>query len=442
MTILRPKGTRDYAFEDALLRQQVVDRIRHVLELYGFNALETPTLERFETLSTKHAGGNEILKETFKLKDQGGRLLGLRYDLTVPLARFMAMNPQLKLPFKRYQLGRVFRDGPVKLGRYREFSQLDFDIVGAVKPWHEVEIVQVLISVFEDLKLDVEIRVNDRLLLNNIIRSIGVDDKDLEPVIIALDKLDKLSVDEVKKELFRVIDKQKALKLLDIVLFDGSNTEKIAALKRFLNVESLGDIEDFLRASKDLGIKNIVFTASLARGLSYYTGIVFEVFLKDQSIKSSLAAGGRYDNMIGSYIRDNEKNEKSNRKANERQIPAVGASFGLDVIVDALKLKGFKTKKSVVQALVVGVGIDMIRILEIANNLRSMGLRVDVGFKKGLSKNLEVANYYNIPFVVIIGKRELKKGLLKLKDMGTGKEKLLDLKNIKKEISSKEVYLI
>ncbi|MCD6464019.1 histidine--tRNA ligase [Candidatus Woesearchaeota archaeon] len=424
--VLRAKGTKDYAFEEAMLRKQVLNTIEQVLQSFGFNALETPILERLSTLTMKYAGGSEILKEVFKLKDQANRDLGLRYDLTVPLARFIALNPQIKLPFKRYQIGKVFRDGPVKLGRYREFVQIDFDVVGAVKPLHDVEVLQVLVKVFEKLELDVELRVNDRALLNEIIKAMRVEDEEQqERVIIALDKLDKLSVDEVKKELMNAgLSMQKAEKLLSIVMVKGSNSEKLEFLKQFVSSEALQDIDQVLKLCQGLGLKNIVFTPSLARGLSYYTGIIFEVFLKDLSIKSSLAAGGRYDNMISFYV--SEKGDK--------QIPAVGASFGLDVIVDALKMRGVSLPKTNVQVLVIGVGVDALQVLKTANALRLQGLNVDIAVKKSLSKNLEYANAYGIPFVVIIGKQELDKSVVKLKNMGSGFEVLVPLQTVKEKI--------
>ena len=198
MELKRAKGTEDFIPEDKLVRNEIVSTLKKVFERYGFNPLETPILERYSTLSARYAGGAEILKETFRLKDQGKRELGLRYDLTVPLCRFVAMNPQLSMPFKRYEIGKVFRDGPITRARVREFWQCDVDIVGVKSTIADVEIIKLAIAAMKDLKLKCKIKVNNRKLLNEIIEYAGVK-KDKLNVILSIDKLYNIGKDNVIK---------------------------------------------------------------------------------------------------------------------------------------------------------------------------------------------------------------------------------------------------
>jgi len=191
MNLERAKGTKDYPPEEKIARQEVIDKLRAIFELYGFSPLETPIIERFDVLSAKYAGGAEILKETFKFKDQGDRELGLRYDLTVPLARFIGMNPNLKMPFKRYQMGQVFRDGPIKTGRQREFWQCDVDTVGTKNMIADAEFIKIAQRFFEAIGLNVIIEINNRKLLDGLLEDLKIPEDKKNDVIIAIDKLKK-----------------------------------------------------------------------------------------------------------------------------------------------------------------------------------------------------------------------------------------------------------
>lgn len=227
-----------------------------------------------------------------------------------------------------------------------------------------------------------------------------------------LDKVDKLGSGQVKEELLTITSSEKAEKLLDTVMVEGSNSERFEAIEKFLKdfnvsgIEHLERLKQVFKLLDTLGVDSVVFTLSLARGLSYYTGIIYEAFLKDLSINSSLAAGGRYDNMIGLYSKT------------KKQVPGVGASSGLDVITDALKIKGLKAAKTKTQALLIGVNVDIRQLLKTANALRSDGLNIDIGIKKSISKNLEYANQYQIPFVIILGAGRVKKRCCKTKKHG------------------------
>ena len=201
MDLQLPKGTRDFAPEEKIVRDKVVNTLKESFELYGFAPLETPVFEKFDVLSSKYTGGAEILKETFKLKDQGGRDLGLRYDLTVPLARYVAMNPNLKMPFKRYEIGRVFRDGPVSKDRIREFTQCDVDTIGSESMLADAEMLAIASEIFSKLNLKFIIRVNNRKILDAILENFNIQKEKRETVILSIDKLDKIGNEEVRKEL-------------------------------------------------------------------------------------------------------------------------------------------------------------------------------------------------------------------------------------------------
>ncbi len=414
----RARGTRDFAAEDALMRQQIVTTLRSVFELYGYNPLETPVIERFDTLASKYAGGEEILKETFRMKDQGGRELGLRYDLTVPMCRFIATNPNLKMPFKRYQIGEVFRDGPLKIGRYREFAQCDVDVVGVKPMAADAEMVEIAQDVFGKLQLKVVIKVNSRKLLNGLLASAGIKAEKAETTILTLDKLEKVGPAAVEKELEgKGISAAAMKKLMSLITIKGSSSDKIKRLEKEVSSsegkEGIAELKQLLENVEDKS--NVVFEPSLARGLAYYTGTVFEVFLGDSEIKSAVAAGGRYDNMIGNFV------------GSGREYPAVGISFGLDVIEDALGIARKERRKTTTAAYVIPINA-FAEAKEIASQLRKAGVNTDTDMSgRDVKKNLEYAAAAGIPYVVFVGEREAKEGKVKVRDMKTGKEEAISV---------------
>ena len=226
-----PKGTRDFMPEDKILRDDIVKTLKKNFELFGYNPLETPALEMYETLASKYAGGGEILKETYSLKDNADRKLGLRYDLTVPFARVIAMNPQLKMPFKRYQIDKVWRDGPIKLGRYREFWQCDCDVVGSSSMIADAELIALASKVFDDLDLEVTLYFNNRKLLNSILDYCGIKKSVQDDAIISIDKLKKIGFDGVKKELVeKGIADDNVEKIKEVFGTDGSNLENLKSI--------------------------------------------------------------------------------------------------------------------------------------------------------------------------------------------------------------------
>jgi histidyl-tRNA synthetase len=417
MELQLPRGMRDFPPEEKILRDEVISVLKGIFELYGFSPLETPVVERWEVLSAKYSGGEEILKETFKLTDQGGRQLGLRYDLTVPLARFVGMNPTIKRPFKRYQIGTVYRDGPIKKGRTREFYQCDADIVGSSSPLADVECVQLALDVFEKLGIDVEVKINNRKVLYELAQAAEIPEELTEAAILSLDKLEKTGPDEVLREMTeRGIARASATRFL-------SGAQDREALKKG---EGYRELEPVLSALQD---PRVVWTPSLARGLSYYTGTIYEVYAKNSSVTGSLAAGGRYDNMIGQFLGGSEK------------IPAVGISFGLEPILEVLKEKHSEriVRKTVTQVYVIPFKTLLAEGRAICQQLRRAGIKTDMDFSaKGISDGLKYANAYEIPFVVIVGPDEVAAGKVKLRDMRSGEEKLLTVDEVPHQIKSLE----
>ena len=424
----RAKGVRDFGPAEKIARNEIVETLRSVFELYGYNPIETPVLERYELFASKFGIGQEsdAMRETFKLTDQGNRQLVLRTEFTVPFARFVGMNPQLRFPFKRYQMGTVFRDGPIKLGRYREFWQCDVDVVGVSSPTIDAEIMLLANTVFQKLGLDIIIKINSRKVLNKILDFSGVPTEDQISTIISIDKLDKIGEDGVKKELLsKNIDENIADTVLSTIALVGNNIELLEKLENLIGkCEGIDELRTAISLADKFG--NIVFTPSLARGLAYYTGNVFEVYLKDQSqISSSICAGGRFDGMIGGFIGDNAK------------YPAVGISFGLETIFDALKLinSDVTSKRNVSNVYIIPIGESMVsEAMKLAQILRENNISTDVDFLgRKLNKNMEYADSYGIPWVIIVGEDEAKEEKFSIKNMTTGEqEKLTADKIIKK----------
>jgi len=418
---------RDFPPEEKMLRDSLLDLLKTTFENYGFSPLETPIVERWEILAAKYAGGEEILKEIFKLTDQGGRELGLRYELTVSLARFIGMNPTIKRPFKRYQIGPCFRDGPIKRGRAREFWQCDVDIVGTESMLADAELINLTLDFFSKIGFDVEIKVNNRKILKDLAMQFGVKKSIADSVILSLDKLEKIGPEGVERELMEKGVENASLLLdtmLSLSLSGRTNEEKINDIKKRVHSAGIRELEEFFIYLDDR--ERVRFTPSLARGLAYYTGTIFEVYLQD-SFTSSLAAGGRYDNLIGDFVGTGEK------------FPAVGISFGLEPITEIIKERqlqtGRVTRKTVTKVFVIPIQ-EISESRKITQELRRAGINTDMDLiGRGISANLDYANSYNIPYVLIVGPDELKQGKVKLRDMQSGQEELLTLEQVKERLA-------
>ncbi|MDP1695184.1 MAG: histidine--tRNA ligase [Candidatus Woesearchaeota archaeon] len=417
----RAKGTRDFLPEEKILRQSVENTLKKIFERYGFSPAETPILERYDVLASKYAGGEEILKETFKLKDQGDRELALRYDLTVPLARVVAMNPTLKMPFRRYQMGVVFRDGPLKAGRYREFTQCDVDVIGASSIKQDAEIINLTLDAFKAINIKAKVEVNNRKILDALMETAQIPEDKRTTAILSIDKLKKLGVEVVKKEL-----QQKGIftepidNLCKWISIKGTNEQKIKELKKILiNKQGLLEMEEVLSYAPDA-----TFEITLARGLAYYTGTVFEGFAEESTITSSIAGGGRYDNMIGLF-------------KGSGSIPAVGISFGLDTILDVLKAQQKEIKKSVTQVFVLPIKV-FPEAWKVAQELREAGINTEIDMlDRSVSKNFDYANVMGIPYVVVLGPEEVKEKKIKVKEMQSGKEEVTTIKQFIKNFKNK-----
>jgi histidyl-tRNA synthetase len=418
-TILRSvKGTKDFLPREQGLRNYIRRTLEEVFETYGCKPLETPMLQYYDLLASKYGGGAEIVKEVYRLSDQGERELALRYDLTVPLAKVVGMNPEMRLPFKRYEIGKVFRDGPVKPGRFREFVQCDVDIVGTSSMLAEAELISMAFAAFERLGLDVYVEVNNRKLLSGLLQALGVAEEQAEGVMLSLDKLEKIGVDGVVDDLQkRGIDKET---IASVTAFLQSGERTLDSLAgRFagpLVQEGIAELRELFACLKGAGVSGDVrFVPFLARGLSIYTGTVYEIFLRDGRITSSIGSGGRYDRIIGQFL------------GGGREYPAVGISFGLDVILTALTMGGAEEADSRADVFVVPLGTEA-NALGLANRLRAAGIRVELELSgRRLKKALDYANRERIPLVLIYGENERDAGAVTLRDMRSGEERTVAL---------------
>jgi len=423
------KGVKDWYGQDAILRNEIKDTLRRVFERYGYNPLETPMIERTETMKFK--GGEEIQKEIFTLKDQGRRDLALRFDQTLPLARFIASNKDIKFPFKRYVIGEVFRDGPTQpeQGRYRVFTQCDVDILGVKDMIAEAELLALAQDCFKELGLgNITIKINNRKLLDGILDYAGVPSSKKIETIIILDKMDKIGIEGVKKEIRSLLPKEKVDKLISAITKAKNNDGTYEKLTKIIlsknGKQGLDEIKQLLDYSNNLNF--IEFDPSLARGLDYYTGTTIEVFLKDRSVvKSAVLAGGRFDNMIGAFA------------GSKKEIPAVGFSFGLGRI--AMILNDFKKnlKSSNTELYLIPINTSD-KCLKIAYSLRNQGLNVDMELKgRRMGQAITYADSLGIPYAGIIGEDEIKEDSITIKNLKTREQKKIKINEVYKYLKAK-----
>ncbi len=417
MKLETPKGTKDYLPEQKILRDKVVSIIKEVFESYSFSPLETPTMENLDLLTSKGTGGSAIGKEIYKLTDRKGRKLGLRFDLTIPVSRVLATNPNIPKPFKRYQIGAVYRE---EFGtRNREFLQCDVDTFGSKSMLADAELLALTQEIFDKLGLKIVIKVNNRRLIEAILDYAGIPKSKRMDAILSVDKLEKFTVDEVIRDAKnKGINEDSMVKVIDILQVQKTVADTIKQIRKFVGAKTaLEELEELFKYARALGAKDIKFVPSLARGFDYYTGPVFEVYLKSRPDKLSVAGGGRYDELIG--------------KLSGKDVSATGISFGVDRILDAL---GKSEQRTVTQLFVIPFG-EKKNSLKVVAQLRKKGLKVDIDLVgRNVTKSLEYANKMNIPFVGFLGSKELTKKKIKIKDMQTGKEKLVSVSEVGKLI--------
>ena len=418
------KGCDDYGGENEIIRNYISDTLRKIFEKYGYKPLSTSSLCYYDLLALKYNEDNDILKEIYRVTDQANRKLALRYDLTVPFAKYIALNQNIKLPFKRYEIGKVYRDGPVKLGRVREFVQCDVDCVGVEGQMVEAELLELYVEGFKKLGIDVIIKYNNRKILTGLIEKCKISESKIADTITIIDKFEKLSREEIIQEF-----KESGLvieQIDELINYLNMDFEQIKEeFKETKNYELKNGIQEVAELNKyieELNLsKYVKFAATLARGQDYYTGTIFEVYQKNGEIKSSIGGGGRYDNMIGDFI------------GNGKKYPAVGISFGLDAIFAILK-DNKSLSKNMTDVYIIPMN-NKSQAMKIATILRNQNKKVDVEMSgRKIKKSFEYANKENIPFVIVIGDDELERGKVTLKDMKTGEQKEIDIKDIEKEV--------
>lgn len=388
------RGMRDFLPAPMRKKQWIEDVCRSVFERYGFEPLQTPIVEDFGLLAKKGSGGEAIKEEIYYFKDKGERELGLRFDLTVPLGRVVAGNPVLAKPFKRYQIGTVYRYDRPQAKRYREFTQADVDILGTRSMLAEFECVAIAAEIMQQLQLNFYITLNSRLLLEEIAKACSVKPEQLKDCFRCLDKLGKNSSKEVEGELEKCgIDPR-----IVSVLQKNSLKEVKQLIKNKKPAEELGQLLELLKQN-DLE-KFVRLDFSLARGLEYYTGTVFEVKIEQGP---SVGGGGRYDNLVELY--------------GGQPTPAVGISFGIDRLLDAIEKK--KTVPPKAQVLVMAVSPKQTELaLQTAQSLRKIGINTEFDLlQRSISKNAEYAKKKGVRFLVVLGENEEKNGNVLVKDL-------------------------
>ena len=444
-----PQGTRDFGADVVRKRNYIINTIKNVFELYGFEPLETPAMENLDTLMGKY--GEEGDKLIFKILNNGlndpknmdkarrafeNVLQGkndknlteraLKYDLTIPFARYVAMNHgQLTFPFKRYQVQPVWRADRPQKGRYREFYQCDADVVGSTSLLNEVELANIYATVFQKLKVDVDIKINSRKILSALAELCGGTDK-LTDITIAIDKLDKIGIEKVKEELLqRGLNENQVTIISQYLDIDGDNTEKINKIKELLGttitgvkgIEELEYILHYLPPANIIQQLSIDFT--LARGLNYYTGIIFEVKAKNVQM-GSIGGGGRYDDLTGLFGVPN--------------IPGVGISFGVDRMYDVLEeLKLFPQEvHSGTQVLFFNLGqAESKKAFSLMQQLRDKGIRCELYHEQSkFDKQFKYAEKKHIAYAVMIGSRELESNTCIIKKLGTGEQSTVALTDL------------
>ncbi len=423
MTYQTPRGTRDFLPEDALKRQFVLDKARRIFELWGFDPLETPAFEEWKLLSAKSGGGEAIKEEVYYFKDKSERELGLRFDLTVPTCRVVASNPNIPKPFRRYQIGSVWRYDRPGAGRWREFMQCDADIFGSQNEEADALVIAVACNCLYELGLkDFKVRINNRKLIEKIVLSFGIENEKVIDVFRSIDKLEKIGEKEVLNELINKGFDSALMKKLLKFLSDGLDSLGPDYKE---DKESLNKIKSVL---EDFGYgKNVEIDISLVRGLEYYTGPVFEFVLKD--LKGiTIAAGGRYDNLVELY--------------GGKPTPAVGSSLGIDRIIYAMEeRKLFKELRTNTKIFIVSIGDSLKverQVKRLSNSLRNIEISNEFDLmQRSLTKQLDYINSKKIPYAIIVGEKELEKNVVKFKNMETGEESDISIANFEKDFLKK-----
>jgi len=417
------RGTQDYLPEQEVTRRAIRRTLEDTFMAYGCKPIETPILNYTELMASKYAGGAEILQEMYTLTDRGERDLALRYDLTIPFAKVVAMNPSITMPFKRYEIGKVFRDGPIKAGRFREFTQCDVDIVGVTSQAAEAELMLMAIDAFDRLNLQINIQYNNRKLLVGLLQLFEVEQQQMNQVILILDKIEKIDQKTMLSELRELGISENSMTKIKQFL-EARPEINMAYFNEFANqntilqqgIQELVELTAYLNA---LGLnEKCTFNPFLARGLEIYTATIYEIFLADGTIRSSIGSGGRYDQTIGGLL-----------GSEEQSYATVGISFGLDVIYTALEVIGrIEQNVPIVDIYIIPLGTEE-SALKLAAALRQHEYKVEVELSgKKVKKAMEKANRENTPQVIVLGEDEVTQNMYKIKNMQSGKEEVIAFK--------------
>jgi histidyl-tRNA synthetase len=417
------RGTQDYLPEQEVTRRAIRRTLEDTFMAYGCKPIETPILNYTELMASKYAGGAEILQEMYTLTDRGERDLALRYDLTIPFAKVVAMNPSITMPFKRYEIGKVFRDGPIKAGRFREFTQCDVDIVGVTSQAAEAELMLMAIDAFDRLNLQINIQYNNRKLLVGLLQLFEVEQQQMNQVILILDKIEKIDQKTMLSELRELGISENSMTKIKKFL-EARPEINMAYFNEFANqntilqqgIQELVELTAYLNA---LGLnEKCTFNPFLARGLEIYTATIYEIFLADGTIRSSIGSGGRYDQTIGGLL-----------GSEEQSYATVGISFGLDVIYTALEVIGrIEQNVPIVDIYIIPLGTEK-SALKLAAALRQHEYKVEVELSgKKVKKAMEKANRENTPQVIVLGEDEVTQNMYKIKNMQSGKEEVIAFK--------------
>jgi histidyl-tRNA synthetase len=418
------KGMRDFPPRDMILRNKVISIVKSTFEKYGFEPFETPAIELAKTLKGKYGEEEKLI---YEFEDRGGRKLALRYDQTVPLVRYIVENPEIQKPFKRYVIGKAWRAEEVRQGRYREFYQCDIDTVGAKSILADAEVVACAVEALKNLNLgNAIVKVNNRKVLTAIIKYAGVDEKKVIQAIRTIDKLDKIGQEGVKEELKKLkLGYNEIQKIIEVISISGKPDSVILKAKGIIGkikegIKGLKELQELISSLNKFGIKNYVVDLSLARGLDYYTGNIFEIISEDRNI-GSIGGGGRYDNLISKL---------SNGKID---LPAVGISLGIERIIEVIKNKKLiQTPSTVVEVYVLPINKNVLEeAIKIAKTLREAGFNCEIDLmERKISKQLEYVSSKGIPKVVIVGEKDLANNEITIRDMKTGKEEKVSINNI------------
>jgi histidyl-tRNA synthetase len=421
MEFQTPKGTRDFLPQEMIRRQFVIEKIQNVFEKFGFEPFNTPAFEEFELLSAK--SGEDVKRQIYDFEDKGGRRLGLRFDLTVPMARVVASNPQLAKPFKRYAIAPVWRYEEVTAARKREFWQCDADVVGSSSMEADAECIAAAVECFKELGFKkFKILLNNRKILEGFVELLKIEKEKSLDIFRVIDKIKKCGEATVESELNKIgLTKDQIMQLIG---FMKIKKEAIKFKEIAIWMEGFSELAQIKEKLEQYGFAEYVeYDFSLARGLDYYTGPIFEIFIKDYEKYGSVAGGGRYDTLIETF--------------GGRPTAATGISLGIERIMEIMEQeKMFKLEKTLTKVFVASVNEKVKNdAIKIVNDLRKNEINCQIDLmNRSLGKQLEYADSAGIPFVAIVGEKELKKKKVMLRNMKTKKEKEVLIYKLKENL--------